>query len=493
MVSQKLDKFLLYRLRFVLAYLLFSVALATLLIVAGFYLPGGLTDGEIESALISDNLNPTRLFSLLPEELLYLPYRLLQAASIAVFDFSSISIKLPSIILGIASALGILYLLNLWYRRNVAIVGAIVAVTTNQFLLTSQAGHAGITYIFLTTYILIAASMIARRSAYARIWVIVGFILAAISLYMPLNLYMLLALLITAFIHPHARHLLLRKSSKPIVLLGSVIFLALISPLVLGLVHDISLVPTLLGIPTDWSAIWPNLQELFNQYARFYEPRSGAVLVPIYGLGIVLLILLGLYRLVTTKYTTKSYIISFWLVLLIPLVILNPSFISITFVPVVLLLALGIDYLIWSWYRLFPRNPYARVFGLLPLAVLIAGLAISNVDRYVYGFHYDKEVYAAYNFDLGVLTNELKNIDKNETVYLVVSPENAAFYANFSKHQNYVSSLQVVSTSKGLSPESTLIVERSLHSQVNRIPSKIIVSRASHDADRFYLYKKATN
>jgi hypothetical protein len=489
MVRQKLSKFAFYRYRYILAYVGFIVALALMLLVAGFYLPGGLTNSEMRSALISDNLNPAHLFNLKPEELIYLPYRLLQAASLSVFGLSTFSIKLPSIILGFASGLGILYLLSVWFRKNVAIIAATIVVTTNQFLLTSQEGRAGILYIFLTVIMLIATSMIARRSAYAKLWVIVGFIVAGISLYMPLNIYVLLALVLTAFIHPHARHLLIKQSSKPTVILGALLFAAIVSPIIIGAINDVGMVWTLLGVSDGISKLGNNLAFLAENYTPFTAPSSGENVRPVYGLGVVCLIVLGLYRLISAKYTAKSYIISFWLVMLVPMVCLNPDFISVTFVPAVLLIALAVEYLIWSWYRLFPRNPYARVFGLLPLGVLMIGLVVSNIDRYVYGQHYDSSVYSAYSYDLNIISNKLRHVDHKTTVVLVVPPKQAPFYESFGRHQHYVDHLSVSSQTTAIPDAQLAFVERSLKPAAAFLPTEILVQRTAADADRFYLYK----
>lgn len=489
MVRQRLNTFALYRFRYVLAYVGFALALAIMLFVAGFYLPGGLSDSEIHSALISDHLNPTQLFSLQPEQLIYLPYRLLQAASIALFGVSVISIKLPSIILGFVSALGIVYLLKIWYRRSVAIIVSIIAVTTNQFLLSSQAGQAGIVYIFLTTTILIAASLIARKNAYAQLWVIVGFIVAAISLYMPLSVYILVALLLTALFHPHARHLLLRQASKPVIATGSLLFLGIISPLILGAIKDPTVLKTLLGFSENVGNFSHNAALLASNYTQFAQPTSGAVITPVYSLGLVLLVGLGIYRLISAKYTTKSYVVSFWLVLLIPLVCLNPSFVSITFIPIVLLIAFAIDYLIISWYSLFPRNPYARMFGLLPLGVLVLGLVVSNIDRYVYGLHYDKAMYTAYSNDVTLLSDTLRNIKKPTSMQLIVQPKDVEFYRSFANHQNYVKPLYVSSDVSLVRNSPIAIVDRTLKPNIDRIPNDIIVTRTLENADRFYLYK----
>jgi len=489
MVRQKLSRFAFYRLRYPLAYLLFAAGLAVMIIVAGLCLPGGLTDSEIRSALVSDNLDPAHLFSLQPEQLIYLPYRLMQAATISLFGISVLGIKLPSIVLGFLSALGILYLLNLWYHRNVAIIAAMIAVTTNQFLLASQAGQAGIVYIFVTVMILIAASMIARRNAYAQLWIVAGFVLAAVSLYLPLNIYILISLILTALIHPHARHMLLRQSPKSALVIGLALFLAIISPLVRGIINDTGVLKTLLGIPDGIDDLASNAHTLLNNYGQFDHPTTAAVITPVYGLGLVLLIGLGVYRLISAKYTAKSYVISFWLVLLIPLVCLNPGFVSITFVPVVLLIALAVDYLIWSWYRLFPRNPYARIFGLLPLAVLMVGLIVSNVDRYVYGLHYDRAVYSSYSYDLQLLRRELRSLEGGVSVQLIVTPEHRQFYTAFARHQTYVKKLDVTSDPAEAAIAPLAIVERALKDKVKKLPNDILVTRTSQDADRFYLYK----
>ncbi len=489
MVRQRLTKFAFYRYRYVFAYTAFGVSLAALLLLAGFYLPGGLTQTEIHSMLVSDSLSISHLLNLPPDQLMYLPYRIIQAASIALFGVSVISIKLPSILLGFGSAIGLVYLLNLWYKKNVAIIVAILAVTTTQFLLTSQAGQPGISYIFISVVVLIAASMIARQSAYAKIWALVGFVFAAISLYMPLNIYLLLALVLTALIHPHARYLVFQKSSKSIIGIGMLLALIISLPLIIGIINQPSILKVLFGIPTDFNEFLSNASLLLSNYASFIEPRSSTVIAPIYGLGLVMLIAIGLYRLFTAKYTARSYLISFLLVALVPFVLLNPHLVSITFVPVMLLVALGVDYIISSWYRLFPKNPYARVFGLAPLGILMIGLVLSSVDRYAYGLHYDSAIYSSYSYDLPLLQKKLATLDSDTSVILVATNKNSEFYRSFGVHQRYVDSFTVVSTATNLPKADVIIVERQFAQHSTQVPVEILVTRASSEANRFYVYK----
>ncbi|HRQ86905.1 MAG TPA: hypothetical protein PLY16_02230, partial [Candidatus Saccharibacteria bacterium] len=69
-----------------------------------------------------------------------------------------------------------------------------------------------------------------------------------------------------------------------------------------------------------------------------------------------------------------------------PVLLLNPSFTTVSFLPSVLMLAAGLTSLIGYWYRLFPLNPYARVAGLIPIVVLVGTLIFSGLERYFYGY-----------------------------------------------------------------------------------------------------------
>ena len=489
----KVTDFLIYRWRYPLGYALFFISVVTFLVLAGLFVPGGLSKYEISSALISDGLNPNMLLSLEPKELMFLPYRLFQAASISLFGFNEFAIKLPSIILAALSAIGLLALLSMWFRKNVAIIGSIMAVSMGQFMLVAQSGHAGITYVFWSVSILLTASLIVRRGKYAPFWTVVAFVLSGLSLYMPLNIYVILALILTTIVHPHARHILMRQTSKAALIIGSMLFMVIITPLVIGIIHDTQVLFELLGIPSSWPAIVENGRQIFHQYAGFYRPRNGLILQPVYSMGSLLLILLGLYQMFSTKYTTKSYIISFWLLFLLPFVLLNPSSVSVTFVPVALLLTQGIDYLIRSWYSLFPRNPYARVFGLLPLAVLVVGITVSNVDRYAYGFHYNEAAYIDYTYDLKILSRKLRTLPANQKVTVLSTPAERPMYEAFALHERIVLVLDVETNANKALQNSYVLATHDAKPKVSRLPDGVLAWKMANDGDRFYLYKKSSS
>lgn len=474
----------LYKWRYVLGYSLIGVIVIALLAVAGLYVPGGLSQAEMNSVVASGALSLS-LDAFNADTVINLPYHILQYGSMQLFGVSPISIKLPSLILGALSVLGMLILLRTWFQQNVAVLTTILVVTTGQFLFIAQSGTASIVYVFCSIWLLVSAMMISRRARGSTLWKIIFFAIAALSLYTPLSLYILIALFTASVLHPHLRYIM-RRLPKLKLLLASVCSLIIVAPLGYMIAQHPTLGLTLLGIPAAWPDISDNGLQLLRQYFDFVSPNSSALITPIYGLGSMILIALGFLRLVTTKYTARSYIISTWILLLLPVLIINPSFVSVTFVPVVLLMAMGISSLLSGWYRLFPRNPYARLAGLVPLAVLVGGLVLSGVDRYMYGYLYSPTTASYFSEDLRLVNNQLDAKDRGTTT-LVVSEKEAGFYNVVAKeHKNLI-----VTTVAAPPASTTSIVSREARTAaaMTTEPYRIITSSINNNSDRFYIYK----
>jgi hypothetical protein len=482
-MGKYITEYFLYRWRYVLGYGVIALSILGLLVVAGLYIPGGVSNAEMQSVVASDALT---LKSFDPASIVNLPYHLFQRASIELLGISQFSIKLPSLILGAFSALGMIILLRAWFRHNVAIIATGLTITTGQFLFIAQNGAPGIMYVFLSVWLLVAAMMVARHARFNVLWKLALFAVASISLYTPLSIYILLAIVSAVILHPHLRYIL-RRLSKPQLLGASAIGLVLLAPLGYAAFKSPSIGLLLLGIPAEWPNLLENGVRFLKQYFDFVTPSSSSFMTPVYGLGSMILILLGILNLFTTKYTARSYMISAWIILLLPILIINPQYTSVTFVPVLLLMAMGIHTLLRNWYQLFPRNPYARIAGLLPLAVLIGGMIVSGVGRYTYGYLYDPQVASNFSKDLGLLNRQLDEPERGETT-IVVSSAALPFYSVVAKyHPNLTATTAVDPASK------TSIVSRDAPlPQKVADPYRIITSGSSNQSDRFYIYKSDT-
>lgn len=476
-----ITEYSLYRWRYFLGYGLIGLILLSVFVIAGLYIPGALSPSEMQSVINSDAIRFS-LENFNPASIINLPYHLLQRASIELLGVSNFSIKLPSLILGLLSAVGMLLLLRTWFRRNVAVLTTILVITTGQFLFVTQSGTQGIVYIFWSIWLLVSAMMISRKAKGGDLWKIILFGIAALSLYTPLSIYILAALMSAVILHPHLRYLM-RRLPKTKLLIAGFCALILIAPLGYVIWLDPSIGLTLLGIPERWPDFQANAFQLLRQYLDFLSPSSGTLMTPVYGLGSMILILLGIFRLVTTKYTARSYITASWIILLLPVLIINPNFVSITFVPVILLMAMGISTLLSNWYHLFPRNPYARLAGLIPLAVLIGGMVLSGVNRYMYGYQYDPQTAGNFSEDLRLVNDQLGK--KDGTVAIIVGEEEVPFYKVIAHHQKDI----LVSTAGNPVSAPTTIVSRAAYAKTETEPWRIITDSKANEADRFYIYK----
>ncbi len=464
----------LYRWRYYLGYGIIAIALIAALVFAGLYVPGGISEAEKTAVINSESVSISHLTA---NTVINLPFYLLQKASFVLFGVHTFTIKLPSLILGFFSAVGLLLLLRKWFAKNIAILGTLIAITTGQFLFVTQNGTISVLYLFWSVWILFLATQIAHRRRPGLIYKVLFFLVVALSLYTPLSIYALVAIGTAIILHPHLRFIIHQLSKKKL-LLGILVALLVMLPLLRAIIATPSLLLTLLGIPTVLPDLGANALQAGTQFFGFIAPSGSTLMTPVFGLGSVLLIGMGIYHTIKTRQTAQSYIIAVWSILLIPIVLLRPTYTTITFLPLVLLLTTGLGSLLTYWYRLFPLNPYARVGGLIPIVVLVVALVVSGVDRYTYGYYYDPSIASSFSHDLSLIPAK--------TTLLVVAKDELAFYSVVDK---YDPTLEVALAPRG----DSFVATRAAHEQNPAFSdyqlSRIITSPASSHADRFYLYK----
>ncbi len=461
-----------YRRRYYIGYGLFAAGLMTILVMAGLYFPGGISAQETQSVITSESL---RINNFNTFAIANLPYHILQKIILSIFGVSILTIKLPSIILAFFSAIGIVLLLRRWFRPAVGVLASLVAIFTSQFVFFAQDGTPSILYIFWAVWLMLLSSLVIRKQKCKIFYIITFYIAAALSLYTPLSIYALIALIFSIMLHPHLRYLI---RNVPIykLAIGIVFAIFMISPLILCIINTPKLGLELLGIPLHWPNLIENIKTLGVQYLGFAKPAGSTLMTPFFELGSMIIIAIGAVQVVKDRFTSKNYVIIFWVLCIIPVIILNPNFTSVTFLPLVLLLASGMSILLSSWYDLFPRNPYARVAGIIPMIMLVSVLIFSGAERHIYGYSYDPNVVSSFSKDLNLLTKGSKN--------LVVANDELSFYNVVAKYND---NIQVSST-----PITDIFwTTREAKAQFSGyVISQIITSSSSNDGDRFYIYKK---
>lgn len=474
--------YLLYRWRYVLGYAIVVAIIGTVITLASMYVPGALRHEEIEASLKSGSLS---MKSLEPSLVVDLPYHIMQRTSFMLFGVTTLSIKLPSIILGVLTALGIFLLIRTWFRRNVAVIATILSVTSAPFLFMVQDGTPAIMYSFLTIWILFASTYVTRKKTFGTLWKVLAGVFMATILYTPLGVYLVIAVLTTTIFHPHIRYII-RRFSRPRLWVAILLGLASLVPLIYASAIDRDTLFTLLGVPTTLPHLKDNLWELASIILGIFPSSSSPLVQPLYSLGLLLLMVVGLYKLITYKYTARSYITLTLLVFMLPLVIFNPERVTYLFPLACLMFSLGIATLITDWYKLFPRNPYARVAGLIPLSILVIGIAYSGASRYMNSYTYSPTLLSHYSNDLRLFERTLSST--KSTVAIVSKPE-LPFYSMVASYNK-----QFYATSgTELSKSATVIVTRDAYVRNQQQLASaqlqtIVTNRFKESSDRFYVY-----
>ena len=473
---------LLYRWRYAIGYTALILVFMLAIALAGLYAPGGLTQSEIDTLAVTHSLGSTTV------NLVNLPFHGLQLLSLKLFGVSILTIKLPAMLFAVGAIVAIFFLLRRWFKPNITILAMLIMATTGQLIFLAQSATTQILYVFYSALILLFASLILQKAQKPLLWRLALATSVALSIYTPYFFYINAGLLIAAFIHPRTRYHILRRSQRLNWLGAGALFVLLMSPLVLGIIKDSTILHELAGLSYLSSLdVLDNVKTLFQTYFWVQPVLVNDQIAPIFDFTSLFIIVLGGLALFRHRYTARSYVITGWLLLTLPILIIDPGLVALVVVPLFILLALGIETLLHEWYKLFPKNPYARSFGLILAVGLIGIMVFSGIDRFMNGYRHMPEAAGNSSVDLVLLKQHLAQ--RPAKVQIIATETELPLYhiyARFSKDE-------VIVTSDVSERASTnILVSHAAREQLNRDDlelTAIITNDRSADGDRFYLYK----
>lgn len=426
MKQSLLRQLLLYRYRYIIGFIAFICMALFLMIVRLDLAPTGISEAEMNSAVSSATI---KLSQPLAQSFIDAPYHILQKASLSLLNITELGIRLPSIILSVATAMAFIYMVRRWFRMNVALITSFILITSSAFLTMARTGTPMIMTTFWLSIILLAVTNIIHPEGKSKLWLIVLLVATPLSLYTPLMMYPLLAVGIAGLLHPHIRYIAKRTNTwKYIAAVAGIIIL--LTPLIMTVIQEPGRIKELTGIPLQAPTpgqLVTNTKFVLKSFLSIGSAVVGAIPQPIFGAATLIIIALGFLRVLADHYSARSYMLIIWTVFFIPLALLNPDKLLICLVPAYLFAAIGIESLIREWYKLFPLNPYARLVGLIPLIILLAGIMVSNTAQYFYGYFYGRPV-VRYNQQLEASRELLDTSAKNAPATLVVRQNEYRFY-----------------------------------------------------------------
>jgi 4-amino-4-deoxy-L-arabinose transferase-like glycosyltransferase len=480
--SSWIQQVTLYKYRYVIGYTLLLVLTVFVLGVDIRTLPAGINEREMATAVTSSTVGSIQTL----EWMVNAPFHIFQHVLIWLFGISKLSLVIPSLVFSALTIILFILTMRIWFKPNIAIITSIIAITNVAFINMARSGTPDIMLSFWTILLLFASAKLLMKQEKALHWKVLIAFAAAMLLYTPFGVYILAAFVTAGLFHPHIRSRV-RKIKQHRILLLAIFTTLVAAPLAYAAVKQPKIIDTLTGLSQFIGAFHnpiDNLRTLFDYYANFLHGRlEGGRILPTFGVVTITLTILGFFQAVRDRYTARSYALLSWSLVAGIIALLVPREQSVVLMPVMLLLAIGIETLINDWYKLFPRNPYARIAGLIPLSILFIGAAYGNLNHYFLTMRYNTN--PTYTYSLSAVKQALLT-EGDRPVYLIVKPEQQAFY---SLVQHSYPRTSVLTAPRDTTVQYTTLVLPGATNPYTQPPSQIITTYTKENGVALRAYR----
>jgi hypothetical protein len=321
----------------------------------------------------------------LSQDPFYLPLKILRSFFYIFFDHHGQTIaRLSNTVFGVLAVLGFSRLLQLWYGGRTAFMGSLLFLTSAWVLHVSR--FASNDVLYLAALPILFYVQIALKRAEIATWIYIAPIIWGLSLYVPglvwlvaTQIWLLRNELVTAW---KAIQKLWQR-----ILVG---FLGLIwlPTLSIHIFSSGNNLLTWLGLPQQL----PSAVELGKQFLAvplhllIHGPKNPELWLgkaPILDIFTLACALLGIYfyaRHITANRSRSLF--SLFGVSWVLVALGGPVSISIMVPLMYLFTACGIGYLLHDWLKVFPRNPFARLLGIILIALAVTSSVAYNLRAY---------------------------------------------------------------------------------------------------------------
>ena len=401
-----ISKLFLYRYRFVIGYIVLGLAFTVLLFLLPTFAQKGLSEAEIDSATSSYYLGRS---GILNGDLVDLPYRLLQKASIMLFGLSTYAIKLPSILAGLLLGLLLILLLNRWFKSNVSLLASCLIVLSTPFLFLAGSGTPLIMLVFWPTLLLWLGSKIQGEKRPKPLYCFMFAFTMLLSIFTPYMLYFALFCVLFVMMQPHLRFVVKSLPKLPMILLG-IIIIGGFTVLGISIFHNPkTLMELLFSKDFQIGSFFDNIANGLAPVFSWHNSLESVFLSPLISLPTFALALIGLFSTTKGFFASRNSIASILIIFCLIITGFNPDAIIFFILPFLMLIAHGLKYLLEKWYGFFPENPYARISALFPLIILFGFMIIPGLLQYIYGYRYNPNIANEFSDKLEVIEENLND------------------------------------------------------------------------------------
>ncbi len=401
-----ISKLFLYRYRFIIGYSILGFVFASLLFLLPVIAQHGLSQDEINSATTSFSLSTANM---LEGNVIDLPYHILQKISILLFGLTPYSIKLPSILIGLALGFLLMLLLSRWFKSNVSLLASCLVVLSTPFLFLAGSGTPLIMLVFWPALLLWLGSKIQGEKRPKPLYCFIFALAMLVSVFTPYMLYFAVFCVLFVLFQPHLRFIIKGLPKLPLII-TLIVLLGGFTILGIGIFHRPEVIPELLLSKNfDFNLFFGNVTSALALVFSWHQSIESVFLSPLISLPVFALALIGLFSTTKGFFASRNSIASLLLVFCVIITGFNPNAIIFLILPCSILVAHGIKYLLEKWYGLFPENPYARISALLPLIILFGIMIIPGLLQYAYGYRYNPTTADKFSYKLSVINENVKD------------------------------------------------------------------------------------
>ncbi len=416
-----ISKLFLYKHRFVIGYVLLSLAFVTLLFLMPAIAQTGLSETEINSATGSYYLTAERVLN---GDLVDLPYRLLQKVSISLFGLAPYTIKLPSIIIGLFLGLLMVLLLGRWFKNNVSLLASCLIILSTPFLFLAGSGTPLIMLVFWPTLLLWLGSKIQGEKRPKPMYSFLFATALLLSVFTPFMIYFAIFCIIFVLCQPHLRYIIKNLPKLVLIAIGGFILAGLVLFGVAIHNHPETIQELLTGGNFAGDNFFNNITAGLAPVFSWHNTVESVFLSPLISLPIFALALIGLCSTTKGFFASRNSIATILLVFCLVITGFSQSAVIFFILPLSILVAHGLKYLLEKWYGLFPENPYARISAIFPLGLLFAIILIPGLLQYIYGYHYNPNITDEFSYELEVVQKKMNSgtlvVNKNYDFYKIL-------------------------------------------------------------------------
>lgn len=312
------------------------------------------------------------------------------------------TVRFVGAVFGLLGAIGFFYILRKWYTLRMAIFGTALFATSSWFLHASRFASVETCYLLLP--LLIAGVVHIQAKARSQLVLLLVTVLGLLSLYIPGMIWFLVAAL---FIQ---RNVIIRSLKLQPVwfkLTLALVSLVLLAPLIIMLVLPLGEasenILSLMGLPTQipsFVQVMKNIAHLIGNI--FVYNIQGPLFVPghlpLLDAATGALALVGMFQFIVHFKLARTQLIAIVGLFGTLLIALGGPVSLVLLLPFLYLLAVeGLKWLLKRWLQIFPRNPFARGFGVTVVAILVLVTCVYHINRYYLAWGHSPETRQVFN------------------------------------------------------------------------------------------------